>query len=371
MALPYVAGSTKAPSVQNVTIHEPKLAYDGLNLCNSGHGPVAFAMDMKGNILHTWKFTVDKIWPELAGSKPSSFWRRVYWYPNGDLLAIHESAGIIKIDKTSTLIWGYRGRCHHQAYVTPDGKIYVLTREVRINPKVNETHAVLEDYVVILDPGGRLLEEYNLLDCFLNSDYKSLLKNMRKEGELFHTNSIVVLDGSMAHASPVFKKGNILISIRFIDTIAIIDLDLGRVVWGLSGEENGMWSRQHDPRLLPNGRMLLFDNVGHNGMSKVIEFEPFTQKIVWQYCGHEQNRFYSKSCGISHRLPNGNTLITESDNGRALEVTPGGKIVWEFYNPFRVGENNELIATLFEMARVPKDFFPWLNTVPKSEPATL
>jgi hypothetical protein len=35
------------------------------------------------------------------------------------------------------------------------------------------------------------------------------------------------------------------------------------------------------------------------------------------------------------RLPNGNTLITEAAGGRLLEVTPDGRIVWEFINPVR------------------------------------
>ena len=34
----------------------------------------------------------------------------------------------------------------------------------------------------------------------------------------------------------------------------------------------------------------------------------------------------------AQRLPNGNTLITESDAGRVFEVTEGGDIVWEFVN---------------------------------------
>jgi hypothetical protein len=37
--------------------------------------------------------------------------------------------------------------------------------------------------------------------------------------------------------------------------------------------------------------------------------------------------------GGAQRLPNGNTLITESDKGRAFEVTREGEIVWDFYNP--------------------------------------
>ena len=30
------------------------------------------------------------------------------------------------------------------------------------------------------------------------------------------------------------------------------------------------------------------------------------------------------------RLPNGNTLITDSRNGRIIEVTPSGEVVWSY-----------------------------------------
>jgi len=38
--------------------------------------------------------------------------------------------------------------------------------------------------------------------------------------------------------------------------------------------------------------------------------------------------------GYAQRLPNGNTLITESSFGRFFEVTKQGEIVWEYVNPF-------------------------------------
>ena len=43
--------------------------------------------------------------------------------------------------------------------------------------------------------------------------------------------------------------------------------------------------------------------------------------------------FFSKSRGSVQRLPNGNTLITESDKGYVFEVTPKKEIVWRFANP--------------------------------------
>jgi len=38
------------------------------------------------------------------------------------------------------------------------------------------------------------------------------------------------------------------------------------------------------------------------------------------------------------------------------EITLDGTIVWDFYNPHRAGKNDEFIATLFRMDRLPPDF---------------
>lgn len=364
ISLPYLAGSVEASDVENVTVHDPRLACEGLNLYNSGHAPEAFVIDMNANMLHKWRFAIDDIWPDRVGRQHSGFWRRVYWYPNGDILAIFGGVGMLKLDRHSNLLWAYRGGCHHEAFVTADGTIYVLTMRSRVIPRINDAQPVIEDMVAVLAPDGEVLEQYSLLECFESSAYDSLLADMRTQGDVFHTNAIEVLDGSLAHISPVFQKGNILISVLYLDTIAIVDPQLRQVVWALSGVQDGMWRRQHDPRLLANGHMLVFDNCGRDGQSQVIEFEPLDGSVVWKYTEEKDILFFSATCGTSARLPNGNTLITESDNGRAFEVTPTGRIVWEFHNPHRAGENNELVATLFEMARVDKGFFPWLHSDP-------
>ena len=90
--------------------------------------------------------------------------------------------------------------------------------------------------------------------------------------------------------------------------------------------------------------------------SAVLEFNPGSRNIQWSYRGTKESPFYTPTCGSCQRLRNGNTLITESDPGRAFEVTPDKKIVWEYINPHRAGKENELIATLFEVVRLKKNF---------------
>jgi hypothetical protein len=185
-----------------------------------------------------------------------------------------------------------------------------------------------------------------------------MLVGMDWGGDIFHTNTLELLDGSLAGQSPAFRGGNLLISVLMLDTIAVVDPDTETVVWALTG----MWRQQHQPTILPNGRMLVFDNKAGKEVSEVLELDPFSQAVAWSYRGSPAHPFYSETCGSNQRLPNGNTLITESDNGRAFEVAPDGTVVWEYINPNHAGPDGEYIATLFEIVRLlPSERPDWME----------
>jgi len=330
-SLPYFSGTNAAPDVANITTYKKDKAYHGVNLVVSGHAPEAVLNDMKGNGIHQWKYDFDDVWPGPLEFNEwevhKTFWRRAHLFENGDLLAIFEGIGMIKLDEESNLLWENKCRAHHDLFVTDAGDIYTLGRYwIKEHEKLELEGPVLEDFVVILNSQGEMIKKVSLLDAFLNSDYASLLVNMKRKGDIFHTNTIEVLDGRLADTYPMFEKGS------------------------------GMWLLQHQPTLLENGHVLLFDNLGNDLKSKVIEFNPLSKEVVWSYRGSETAPFFSKTLGSCQRLPNGNTLITESNNGRAFEVTPQKEIVWEFFNPHRAGEKDELIATLFEVVRLEENY---------------
>jgi hypothetical protein len=360
-AIGYLSGYEPATNLNNVTVYVPEMAYEGLNLYNSGHAPEAFLMDMSGNVLHRWSYDFSDAFPDepvaKSGKHSSQWWRRVHLFEDGGLLAIYEGRGLVRLDRDSNLLWGIPGGYHHEVWVDADGTIYALYRESKKIPRIHETQPVTEDYIAILDPDGNVQKKVSLLEAFENTPYASLLLGMPEHGDIFHSNSLDILDGS--HPAEIFGAGRALISLRNIHTVAVVDLEQEQVVWALAG----MFSHQHEPWLLPNGNMMLFDNTGHNGRSKVVEFEPLTQQIEWAYLGTEENDFFSATLGACQRLPNGNTLITESEAGRAFEITHDQKIVWEFYNPAQAGDDGEFIATLFEVVRLPPDFEPdWIES---------
>lgn len=116
---------------------------------------------------------------------------------------------------------------------------------------------------------------------------------------------------------------------------------------------------QHDVRWIETGKLgaghlTVFNNdiPGKNKMnySAVWELAPPTdkngnytmqdghygpEKPAWTYTASDTVSFWSSFISGAHRTPNGNTFICEGARGRFFEVTPEGKIVWEYLNPYR------------------------------------
>ena len=366
-AIGYATGSRPGHGLTGVTIHDHDRAEAGLNLFTSGHGQVALLADMDGHVLHEWRADFWSIWPDFPVARTrtgTQYLRHVHMFDNGDLLAVYEGMGIVKLDRESNVLWASPCRAHHDLEVQPDGTVYTLTREAHLVPRVDPVLPVLEDFVTVLDAEGREVRRVSVLECFERApevvgEWKELWKaNTEAEGDMFHANAVRVLNGSLADRNPAFSRGDVLFSSHTLDALFVVDMEREAVVWIGRGD----FRRQHDPRVLPSGRLLLFDNRGMRTRSRVLELDVGTMEIAWEYAGSADHPFYSHTCGVAQRLPGGNTLITESDNGRAFEVTPDGTIVWEYYNPHRAGAQGEFIASLVEMERLALDSpIDWLN----------
>jgi len=364
-ALGYLQGSVTATMAGGVSMYDPQKSFKGLNLYLSGHAPSAILMDMEGKSLHTWHYPFEKAWEYYPGKKNENhkfFWRRVHLYSNGDLLAIFEGLGMIKLDRNSNLLWTSGFKQHHDLDVHENGDIYVLTRMGTVIPRINERKPVIEDSITILGSDGWVKRSFSLIEALERYPENALYWNRakRRKGDIFHTNSLEILDGSAAHENPAFAKGNLLVAMRSLDAVFVVDPNTEQVVWGYSAD----FREPHDPQVLVNGNLLLFDNLGGSskrGRSRVLEYSLPTMTLAWTYEGTPKERFFTKGCGMAQRLPNQNTLITETDNGRAFEVTPEGEIVWQFSNPHRAGPGKTLVASLFALDRIAREDVPWLK----------
>ena len=188
--------------------------------------------------------------------------------------------------------------------------------------------------------------------------------------DYLHMNAASPIPESAGHTDRRFKPGNIIVSYRYINTLAVVDRDTKRIVWKTVGLTVG----QHNPHFLPagvpgTGHVLVFDNgfvdgntnpyrISSRPFSRVLEINPVDNSITWEYTAENSNRpiwtFFSHYISGAQRQPNGNTLICEGSNGRIFEVTPAGEIVWEYVNPFPNLTGRIPNPTIFRAAKVPE-----------------
>ncbi|TNE88778.1 MAG: hypothetical protein EP330_13385 [Deltaproteobacteria bacterium] len=368
-AIGYVAGEDQATGPAGVVVHEDA-AIGGLNLIASAHGPEALLVDMQGAIVHRWWLPFDKAFPgeEVPHGTGGSTWRRVRALDNGDLLAIFEGQGIVRMTRDSELVWAVRNRAHHEIELTGDGTLWTLTRRIRRDTPFGR--ALVEDFAVELDLAtGAERQRISLLDAVANSpargDLEALLapggatEPIRKQevasGDVLHVNAVKWVE---ADAGPL-KRGQLLLSSRVLSQLWALDPATGAITWRAEGAFDG----QHDPWLLDDGTVLLFDNGLKRSRAMRVDADG---REVWSWT---RPGFFSRFCGAVQPLADGQVLITESNPGRAVQVDAEGHVLWELHSPWRAVDDPTLTATLYAVVRLPADYGrDWL-TAPGSATA--
>ncbi|RKY10560.1 MAG: hypothetical protein DRP65_06405 [Planctomycetota bacterium] len=362
-SLPYV-GWTPAKediSKRGVTKYDASKAFDGINLFMSAGGLEVHLIDMKGKRLHTWS----------ARRSGHRFHEMAKLLPNGDLLAIVYSRNLVRMDWDSNVKWVNDKRYNHEITDAPGPDFYVLGREDTMDVLFGLPVPFITDYIAVISPDGQTKRKIPLLKAarrhipfgrvvkiyrwmLKRDNRKSLLERYKEKKhylgqstifDIFHSNTITVIDKDI---EGICKKGDLLICIRELDLVGILDLQTEEFVWTWG---QGELSRPHHPTFLENGNIQIFDNGRIRGYSRIIELDPVSRKIVWQYKASPPKSFYTAIRGSAQRLPNGNVLITESDRGRVFEITRGGQIVWEFYNPY-VDVRQKKRGVIYRMPRI-------------------
>lgn len=357
LSLPYVAGSREAPSRTGVTRWDPERAANGLNLYVSGHAPEVLLIDMEGRPVHRWSYAFERAFPEKTPTLDTAYIRRALLYPDGHLLAIFQGGGMIKLDRNSKLLWASDLSFYNHLSLDSQGRILAIAKTAKVVPGLRLDEAILEDSIVWLSPDGEVRRRLSLLEAFTSSAFADLIHPLPNHADIFHTNTVFEVASLDAGGSALLRPELLIVSLREIDTVALIDPGSAEVIaaW------RGPWRAQHQPVPLATGRLLVFDNQGAASGSRVIEFDPESETVPWTYPGEEGEPLSSPEAGSNQRLANGNTLITESESGRALEIDPDLQVVWEFVSPHRAGERNELVATLFDVVRLPAGSLPFVD----------
>jgi hypothetical protein len=266
---------------------------------------------------------------------------------------------------------------HHDVAIDENGYLYALTYERKLVFWYGIPAPIVHDWIVALSPEGKIRKKVSVSEIVgkyvpfskITKLYGGLLKLLGPKNmlilcknvltsfrfdttsilggthfEFTHSNSIEIMDRNI---EGFCRKADWLISMRELDLIGIVDAKNEKLTWSWGP---GEIDRQHHPTLLQNDNVLIFDNGWNRGFSRIIELNPLTKQIVWQYKSDPSEEFFSYDKGGNQRLPNGNTLIMESNEGRVFEITKDGKVVWEFYN-YEVKNKTKERAVIYRMMR--------------------
>jgi len=326
-ALGYVDFSPEPAQAEDngVTAHDPNRSQPGYNLYTVRPLGRAELTDASGNVLRSWS------------EEGAEFWSRSLLLEGGDLLVVSATLPdryALRFNWEGELLWRHPLETHHDIRPVDRGGYITLTMENRLLPDIDPEVEVRDNSLSFFTPENGISRSVSLHDLVLNSPEAMQLKpvNSRQELiDLIHANSIRFLEAAPRHGEhPAYGAGNALVCMRNQDSIAIVDRDLKKILWAWGqGELEG----PHDATLLDNGHLLIFDNGVRRKWSRVVEVDPLSGAIVWEYRAPNPADFYTAARGAAQRLANGNTLITESNEGHAFEVTPEGEIVWEFHVP--------------------------------------
>ncbi len=358
-ALGYLEGYEPPSAASGVLIHDSERALPGYNLYVSAHAPAAHLMNMSGQVVHRWERTYGEICPGGTRDGPGqNHWRRAKLLDNGDLLVVLDYHALVRLDRDSVPIWTLCGGYHHDVTWDSEGRIFALRTAPASTQDGRPTASALDDLLEQISPTGKVLSSTSLLASLARSPFSHLVSQVPGRDKL-HTNAIAVLEGPGVERSSHFSAGQILLSFRNLDMLAVLSLESEELVWATTGP----WQAQHEPVLLESGRLLLFDNLGWGEASRIVEYDPDTKSLGWSYPKAPSPSFFSPVCGSQQRLSNGNTLIVESTAGRAFEVTPNGEVVWEFRSSHRVDRNGvALVALMGNLYRVALgEVEPWLD----------
>ena len=381
-ALGYVDYSPDVANLDKsgVTHLDAALAAPGHTLVVSSIECSASLIDLSGRELHKWK------------QEECVRWWSAGLMRSGDLLVIggrkisaprHRRPGgkkplgrfAARIGWAGDLIWKRPIKAHHQLDWTASKELLLLTEAPRSVEDVSRRAADLaldidekldlvfhDNELAFLGPDGAVRETLSLFEAVTTGPVEfgflpreALLETPNHVG-LFHANSAYVMDQPhLVGSDPLFSEENVLVTSRNQNRIFVVGRRSRSLVWEWG---RGELEAPHNATWLENGNILVFDNGILRKSSRVLEIDPKTGQVIWRYPDSVGAEFHCATRGLAQRLPNGNTLITNSEGGEAFEVTRAGSTVWQYFAPLLA--EGERRPVLMSLRRYPES---WLKPI--------
>jgi hypothetical protein len=310
--------------------------------------------DETGQQLHTW--TVD--YDALKADDPAGLDRTPHGMEvlnDGSVLVNFDGkmgkTALARLDSCGNPLWSRTDAAyHHSIEPGPDGTFWTWRGE-------EDERDCRQSMVNFASADGDTIQEFDLIEDFLvhspaaatvfglPTDFESKCQTH----DIFHPNDVEVLTEDLANRFPDFRIGDLLVSLRTPNLVAVIDAEGRSLKWW----SHGPWHGQHDPDFGHDGRIWVYDNgQTEYATSRVMAIDPAERQIE-TIPAAGASRFYSRFMGKHQMLPNENHLVVVPGEGRVLELSPDGEVIFEFNNLV----NDRANAHVQNAQWLPGDFF--------------
>lgn len=319
-------------------------------------------LDQDGTVLHRWKLDYS-----LAQSDgyAGEYIHAIEPMPDGSVIVTFDEAyALARFDACGDLMWARTDRnYHHSLHKDEKGGFWTWQSTVWVG-----SH---DQNMVRFDPEtGEIVEKIDMIDDVMAGNPEAELtltfpeafkfnRDLPKKTnvDFLHPNDAEPLTAEMADAFPMFEEGDLLVSLRNINALAVIDRETHEINW----IRYGPWRDQHDADFQPDGTISVFSNNRDRRRSTLLEIDMATDEVRDVFWGTGLY-WHSYIMGKHEKLPNGNWLIVSAVQGRVIEVTPEGELVREINNMVTEDFN----AVLPNAKLIPTDFFNGLPSCNRS-----
>ena len=327
-------------------------------------------VDLDGSEVHRWDLDWYEVWPDadhirqnqIPQGRPGTHIHGSRLMDNGDIVFNYENLGLVRLDACGNEVFKLAYPSHHSVEVDDKGDLWVSGQQWHDEkwPKYPYYKAPFkDDEVVRISPEGEILERFSIMELLDENGYQGLMylsstssRKMTIKHDVYHLNDVEVFPKHLPEG--VFKHGDVMVSLRNINTVFVFDPKTRKIRYLTAGK----FVRQHDPDFIDGNRFSVYDNfhigpASHGQDSKILMFNALDDSVT-SYLQPEDNiPFYSNIMGKHQWLANGNLLILESMNGRAIEVSPQKQPVWTYNN---VIENSSMVGIMEGAERLAPSF---------------
>lgn len=298
------------------------------------------ALSPRFAIEHVWLIDSDVLSESNVAVGSAQFPHGLALLRDGSIVAGFDDAyRTVRLDACGKRLWTSDARLNHAIYAADNDRfVWGVGADNSLQKVDAGTGKIVQ--TISADDVRRANPELTVLDMRRLDDNR-LGENARRDTDAFladpyHINDAEPLPPGLAASFPQFSAGDLLVSFRSLNLVAVIDPATLKIKW----LTNRFTLRQHDPDWEPDGTITVFDNRMGREFSRIVSFDPRNDEHRTLVDGRALN-FYSRIRGKHQSLPNGGMLISSAEQGRIVELGPDGKIASEIliHDPETPGKN--------------------------------